>query len=129
MLELCRHTCTKTCPDTCVHAWTHAGTWGGGRDAPSSPACTGGSAGPSTAALPIPSCIVPAPLLPLRSGTCQIPFPKHTPCPETPGMGTGCLAGSRQFCKITLTLPQLRFLVSAELMSLVVLVLPGHWVL
>lgn len=49
MLELCTHTCTKTCPDTCVHAWTHACTWGGGRDAPSSPACTGGSAGPSMA--------------------------------------------------------------------------------
>lgn len=81
------------------------------------------------AALPIPSCIVPAPLLPLLAGTCQAPFPKHTPCPETPRMGTGCLAGITQLCKITLTLPQPRFLVSAELMILVVLVLPEHWVL
>lgn len=123
MVGLRTHTCTNTCPDTCVHAWTHACTRGGGSDAPSSPACTGGSAGPSmagSAAHPHPqlhpACSPPA----SPSGTPQTPFPKCTLCPERPRMGTGCLAGSTQFCKITLTLPQPRFLVSAELVILVV---------
>lgn len=92
MPTLCVHTRVPTHALTRVRvAGRHAWTRGGGSGAPPSPACPGGSTTHGTAALPS--------LSPLPPGTPPNPF--HSD-------------------KITLTLPQLRFSVSADLEILMV---------